>query len=150
MQIKQATLKELCFVKRITQKTISKIYPKYYPTGAVKFFKAHHSTACIKNDIERAAVFLLFENEKQIATVTINENHINRLFVLEEYQHKGYGKALLDFAENQIKCSYDEVVLSASFPAKHVYIKRGYIDKDFCSIKTYNGDFLCYDVMVKK
>ena len=27
------------------------------------------------------------------------DNNINRLFALVEYQHEGFGKALLDFAE---------------------------------------------------
>lgn len=43
----------------------------------------------------------------------MREIHINRLFVLEEYQRKGY------------------------------------VDKEYHAIQTDNGDYLCYDVMVK-
>ena len=84
------------------------------------------------------------------ATVTINEIHINRLFVLEEYQHKGYGKELLDFAEKSISVRYSEAILDASLPAKHIYLKRGYVDIEFHTMQTGNGDYLCYDVMIKK
>jgi RimJ/RimL family protein N-acetyltransferase len=82
--------------------------------------------------------------------MTIKENHIMRLFVRKEAQHRGFGTALLDFAEEKIAECYDEAVLDASFPAKHIYLKRGYRDKDFCTVETGNGDYLCYDVMSKK
>lgn len=73
-----------------------------------------------------------------------------RLFVLNEYQHKSYGSALLNYAEQTIKEQYSKAVLDASFPAKQIYLKRGYLDKEYHTIKTDNGDYLCYDVMVKK
>lgn len=149
MKIKKATFDTFLFAKNITQETIDKVFPKYYPVGAVNFFKAHHSNESIRNDIKDGNVFLLFDNEKPIATVTIKENHINRLFVLEKYQRKGYGKALLDFAEKSISITYSEVILDASLPAKHIYLKRGYVDKEYHAIQTDNGDYLCYDVLVK-
>ena len=44
---------------------------------------------------------------------------------------------------------YSECVLDASFPAKHIYLKRGYREKEFNRIQTGCGDFLCCDVMTK-
>lgn len=82
-----------------------------------------------------------------VGTVTISGNNINRLFVLPEYQHKGYGKALLDFAEKKILESYECVQIDASLPAKQIYKKRGYKETEYNIIKTDNGDCLCYDVM---
>lgn len=82
-----------------------------------------------------------------VGTVTISRNNINRLFVLPEYQHKGYGKALLDFAEKKILESYECVHIDASLPAKQIYKKRGYKETEYNIIKTDNGDCLCYDVM---
>lgn len=149
MKVEKATFDTFLFVKKITQETINCIYPKYYPAGAVNFFKKHHNDDNIRNDINSGNVFLLFEQEKPIATVTINDNHINRLFVLEEYQHNGYGKALLDFAEKHISNAYTKAILDASFPAKHIYLKRGYTDMEYHTILADNGDFLCYDVMEK-
>lgn len=71
----------------------------------------------------------------------------NRLFILPDYQHKGYGKALLDFAEKKILEVYECVQIDASFPAKRIYLKRGYKEIEYNIIKTDNGDCLCYDVM---
>ena len=43
MDIRQATLSDLSIIKRISEVTISEIYPHYYPKGAVDFFLEHHS-----------------------------------------------------------------------------------------------------------
>ena len=149
MKIEQATELMFSAVKRITHETIDEIYPQYYPAGAVDLFKRYHSDENILSDIKNGYVFLLYVDAEPIATITINGNHILRLFVLSEYQHKGYGNALLDFAEKKIAESYTEVELDASFPAKHIYLKRGYSEKEYHKLQAENGDYLCYDVMVK-
>lgn len=150
MRIEIAASHMVPIVRNITQETIDKIYPQYYPVGAVSFFKAHHNDNHISSDIESGNTFLLYENDTAAATITIRENRILRLFVLPEYQHRGYGKALLEFSEKAISNTYSEVILDASFPAKQIYLKRGYVDKEYHIIKTDNGDYLCYDVMVKQ
>lgn len=45
---------------------------------------------------------------------------------------------------------YDEIQLDASFPAKAIYLKRGYSVIESNVIKAKQDDFLCYDVMGKK
>ena len=35
----------------------------------------------------------------------------------------------------------------ASFPAKRIYLKRGYKETEYNIIEADNGDCLCYDVM---
>lgn len=136
-------------VKEITQTTIRMVYPHYYPAGAVDFFCNHHSDEKIRKDIEEGNVYLLNDEGKTIGTVTINDNEINRLFVLPSEQHKGYGRALMDFAEAKILEHFDDIVLSASFPAKHIYLKRGYEETEYHVIDTANGDHLCFDYMKK-
>ena len=136
-------------VKKITQHTIREIYPKYYPSGAVQFFCEHHCDENILKDILDGKVYLLQSGSQVFATVTVNNNNINRLFVLPEHQHKGYGKLLLDFAENMVAEKYDSVVIDASFSAKKIYKNRGYDEIEYNVIETDNGDYLCYDVMKK-
>ena len=126
------------------------MYPKYYPQGAVDFFSAHHSDERITSDIAGGFVYLLEDDGTAVGTVTIETNHINRLFVLPTYQHRGYGRYLMDFAENKVFEQYDSVELDASFPAKRIYLKRGYVDMEYHVIDTENGDHLCYDVMKKE
>ena len=137
-------------VKTIIQTTIRTVYPHYYPVGAVDFFCEYHSDEKIKKDIEEGNVYLLNDDGKTVGTVTINDNEINRLFVMPAEQHKGYGRALMDFAEAKILESFDDIELSASFPAKHIYLKRGYKETEYHVIDTANGDHLCFDYMKKK
>ena len=147
MRLAAAQKDDLQIIRDITQTTINTIYPKYYPAGAVQFFLAHHSDEHIMADISCGKVFVLYEDGSPVGTVTISDNNINRLFVLPECQHKGYGKALLDFAEKKILESYECVKIDASFPAKRIYKKRGYKEIEYNIIETDNGDCLCYDVM---
>ena len=150
MKIIQAAAGDFEAVKRITRNTIRAVYPRYYPVGAVEFFCRHHSDERIMADIASGKVYLLVYDDQAAGTVTISGNEINRLFVLPEYQHRGYGKALLDFAENKILKGFQTVIIDASLPAKPIYKKRGYRETEYHTIQTENGDFLCYDVMEMK
>ena len=147
MNIRIANEFDFEYVKRITQTTIKTVYPKYYPAGAVQFFCDHHSDEKILEDIKANRVYFIENEENEVGTVTICGNEINRLFVLTKYQHMGYGRALMDFAEKMISKETDTVVLDASLPAKKIYLLRGYKETAYNIIKTDNGDYLCFDVM---
>jgi GNAT superfamily N-acetyltransferase len=151
MKIRKAYEKDFETVKSITHTTIKAVYPHYYPTGAVDFFLKHHSDENIRRDIEIGSVYLLSDENGEIAgTVTVAENHINRLFVLPEYQGRGYGSELIRFAEELISEKYAYIEIDASFSAKSIYIRKGYQFVEYNIIRTENGDFLCYDVMKKE
>lgn len=145
--VREAGQNDLDIVRAITQTTIRSIYPRYYPEGAVEFFSKYHSDENIMADLLDGKVYILYADAVPVSTVTISENHINRLFVLPEHQHKGYGKTLLDLAEKKILENYDHVMIDASFPAKKMYIKRGYKEIEYGIITTDNGDYLCFDIM---
>ena len=150
MIIVSASEADFDIVKAITQQTIKAVYPHYYPKGAVDFFLAHHSDEKIMRDIRNGDVFLLYTDDNEAAgTVTTEKNEINRLFVLPEFQGHGFGGALLNYAEKRIAVNYDVAELSVSLPAKAIYLKKGYIFKEYCTIKTDNGDYLCFDNMEK-
>jgi GNAT superfamily N-acetyltransferase len=102
-------------------------------------------------DIDAGIVYLVVADDGVPAgTVTLTDNEIDRLFVLPEFQGKGYGRALLDFAEERIAAAYDVIILHASLSAKNIYLKRGFREVDYIKIDTGYGDFLCADVMEKK
>lgn len=149
MTIQYAEIGDLERIQFIAHETINAIYPRYYPKGAVDFFLAHHNAEKITADINSKCVFGMEHGGLMIGTVTVHEYEICRLFVLPEYQGKGYGGALLEFAEQMILENYGRAALSASFPAKAIYLKRGYKEISFNSVLTENGDFLCYDTMEK-
>ena len=111
MNIKIAEEKDFNDVKKITRETIMEIYPKYYPHGAVRFFAEHHSDENIMRDIRAGIVYLLISDEGIPAgTVTLTNNEIDRLFVLPSFQRRGYGKSLMDMAEEKISSISSEGV----------------------------------------
>ncbi len=148
--IRKASPADLHTVYDIVQKTIAEIYPHYYPKGAVRFFQEHHSIAHIEKDLAEDAVYLLYDGELPIATLTINGNEINRLFVLPGMQGKGYGTQLMDLAEAWIAEYSYEAVLCSSFAAQELYMKRGYRIDQYWKIPCEHGDFLCYYTMKKE
>ncbi len=151
MSIRKANEADFFIVKKITAETINAIYPHYYPKGAVEFFLAHHNDENILSDIKNEKVFLCVDTEANaVGTVTLNENEIGRLFVLPEYQGRGYGRELLEFSENAILEKYSEIILHASLPAKNIYLKRGFRITESHVINAPYGDFLCYDMMIKE
>lgn len=151
MKIIRAADADFETVRQITQDTIRTVYPHYYPEGAVAFFLAHHNDAAIEQDIRKSRVFLCISDSGEAAgTVTIHDNEIGRLFVLPQFQGNGFGRALLDFAEQEIARNYEFSVLDVSFSAKAIYLKRGYEAVSWHVIETENGDFLCFDEMRRK
>ncbi len=147
--IRKADVKEYDVITALVRKTIEAVYPKYYPAGAVRFFLEHHKPEKILADINAGNVYVLESDGVLAGTVTIDENEIARLFVNPSGQGCGLGRQLMDFAENMIFGYSKTVRLASSLPAKSMYIKRGYKEKEYRKILTDNGDYLCYDVMEK-
>ncbi len=150
MDIITAKASDLEIVKSISHSTINAVYPHYYPAGAVDFFLAHHSGENILRDIEAGLVYLAVADEKAVGTVTVSGDEINRLFVLPESQGQGFGVSLLRFAENMVAEHFGTARLDSSLPAKTLYAKMGYMVIKSDRIKTDNGDYLCYDTMIKR
>lgn len=148
--IYKAIMEDLPIVKNITTKTIKAIYPKYYPKGAVAFFLEHHNDENIKKDILDQNVYLLKKDNIVVGTITISQHEVCRLFVLPQYQKKGYGSRLLEYAEDIISKDSSYIILDSSLPAKDMYIKKQYHFVESHTLLTKNGDYLSYDVMQKK
>ncbi len=93
-------------------------------------FKLHNEQS-IARDISDGSVYLYRLSGEPVATFTINENEIAWLFVLPDFQGRGIGTEILDFAERQIFEKHDDVVLHASLSAKIIYLKRGYREIEY-------------------
>lgn len=147
MQLKRAECP--AEVAEIVEKTIRVIYPHYYPSGAVQFFLELHNEDRIMEAADREDIYLAVVKEKIVGTGSIRGNEIRRLFILPEYQAKGYGSRLMDLLEDMVFRQYPVVHIDASFPAEGMYLKRGYRIKTFERIGTESGDYLCYHTMEK-
>ena len=149
MKIRLAELDDLIILVEIVHQTIKQIFPRYYPMGAVDSFLDYHSESTILDDIKSQNIYVLDVGGAPVGTITIKENMMNRLFVLPEYQGKGYGEALFVFSEQLIFEKYKKIRLEASLPAKIFYLKHGYKEVESHAMLVENGDYLFYDVMEK-
>lgn len=147
-QIVKATTQDLNTVKYIVYETIKNIYPNYYPTEIVTFFLNYHDEESILADLNKGTIFLLSENGKFIGTGTINEDHINRVYVLPDFQGKGFGSQIMTLLEDQIGLNYDGIYLDSSLPAFRMYTKRGYYPVEYQE-ESINDQILCYHIMKK-
>ena len=150
MQIRKATTQDLECVRGTHAGNNLSDLSQVLSAGAVQFFLNHHCDGKISADIRQGCVYLAEDPADGIVgTVTVKADEISRLFVLPEQQRKGYGQALLAYAEQQVFAAYPQATLDASLPAKAMYLKQGYHAQAFHSLPAEGLTFLCYDVMVK-
>lgn len=127
MQLKRAKCPEK--VTEIVENTIKAIYPRYYSAGAVQFFLDLHQEQNIREAMEKEEIYFAVIQGKLVGTGSIRGNEICRLFILPEYQGKGYGSRLMDMLEDRVFRKYPAIHIDASFPAESMYLKRGYREK---------------------
>ncbi len=136
-------------VGEVVRKSIEGTYPYYYPTEVVEFFLALHSLENIKEDIIGGNVWLLIDEGRVVGTGAFKDNHITRVYVLPEYQGKGYGSYIMEQLEEEISKHYTKAELDASLPAATLYAHRGYSTKAHGKWQCENGVVLVYEVMEK-
>ena len=139
--------KEIC---EIVQDTIRKVYPKYYLPEIVDMFCELHNEDNIGVDIKNENVYVILENNKIIGTGTITENHITRVYVLPEFQGKGFGTFIMKKLEEEIGKQYDKAELDTSLPACKLYYNLGYKTIDHGILECAGGVILVYEIMEKK
>ncbi len=81
-------------IRNILHTTIKSVYPKYYPKEVVDFFCEHHSAEHIKEGIATGRMGMLTDGEIVVGTGCYYENEITGVYVLPEYQGKGYGTVM--------------------------------------------------------
>lgn len=133
----------------LVQCTIKEIYAKYYRDEVVSFFCKWHSMEKILADVESKKVYVMLSNDKIVATGTADGEHITRVYVLPEYQRRGYGSAIMDFLEEKIINENGAAWIDSSLPAGRFYHSRGYMTKEHRECELDNGKILEYEVMKK-
>lgn len=150
MRYEPAAKENLQEIYNVVQHTIKTIYPKYYPTEVVDFFCELHSEEAIWKDIENGDVGILKVDGKIVATGCFVENHITRVYVLPEYQKRGYGTFIIKNIEAEMMQQYDKAFLDASLPAAALYEKLGFITVKHEKYTVKNEVVLVYEIMEKK
>ncbi|MCB6413598.1 hypothetical protein LI221_00725 [Faecalimonas umbilicata] len=93
-------------VSAIVRETIQKVYPHYYPSGAVQFFLDLHSEARIKEVMSYEEIYLAMVQENIIGTGSIRKNEICRLFRMKKWKQKTeISSAIIRWKKSrQMKC----------------------------------------------
>lgn len=149
MEYIQATMEHLTKVFDIVQDTIKTIYPLYYPKEVVDFFCQLHSIENIQKNLANHSVGILIDEGIIVGTGCFLDEHITRVYVLPQYQKKGYGTYIMDCLELEISKKYKKAYLDASLPASHLYERRGYLTSKHCKYEVDNGVILVYEIMEK-
>lgn len=137
-------------LKFIVHTTIKKSYAGIYPEEVIEYFLNHHSREKMKEDVPKGYTCMLEANERYIATGSIVGNEIKRVFVLPEYQGKGFGKKIMvKLEENAMKNGIQKVTLCASLPSKDFYVALGYKIVRFTHFPVNNNKKLEYYDMEK-
>ena len=93
---------------------------------------------------------VLTDGEIAVGTGCYYENKITGVYVLPEYQGKGYGTIILNHLEKEIFKDHDTVLLDASLAAVFLYEHRGYKTIGHGKYDLENGVKLVYEKMEKK
>ena len=117
MEYRLAKTEDANEIYEIVQDTIKRVYPKYYLPEIVDMFCEFHDKENIGKDIEDGNTYVILENDKIMGTGTRKENHITRVYVLPDFQRKGYGTFIMNQLEAEIGKQYDRAEIDASLPA---------------------------------
>ena len=137
-------------IYQLVQNTINAIYPLYYPQGVVEFFCGLHSKENIATDIENGFVRVLLSGDCLVGTGSYKENHISRLFVVSDFQKKGYGSYIMQCLEKEISLNSTIIYLDASLAAACFYEHRGYKTLKHEELFINGNARLAYEVMEKR
>ena len=149
MIIKKAENEDINEVYRLIQNTIKSEYKNVYTKNEVRFFSELHSISAITEDIAKGRVYILLNDDKIMATATLEKNHVLRVFVSNSCIGQGYGSIIMDFIEKEIVKSYPESILDTSLVAKEFYLHRGYVCIGRDSVQIENDEILEYEIMKK-
>lgn len=150
MEYIMAKEEDLGFVYQMVQNTVKTIYPKYYPKEVVDFFCELHGRENIAKEIAKGNVGILTDNDQMTGTGSCDGNHITRVYVLPQFQGKGYGSFIMQCLEDKISARYDRALLDASLPACRFYECRGYRTIRHEKWTVENDVVLVYEVMEKE
>ena len=145
----KATEGDAEIVCKIVQETKAEIYPHYYTQAVVDFFGRLHSIENITKDIKDEKIDILKVDGIIVGTGSREDNHITRVYVLPEYEGKGYGSIIMDHLEAEIFSEYDECNLDASLPATMFYEHRGFKTVEHKKHDIGEGEVMIYEIMKK-
>ena len=141
---------DLAALKALVHKTITTCYPGRYGVEAVRFFIDYHSEEAILRDAEKSFTIVLAKAGRPLATGTIVDDEIKRVFVDPAFQKQGFGRRIMQQLEKTAaRQRTGTVKLDASLPSKAFYDRLGYVTVEPAFLPVGNGRRLDFFKMQK-
>ena len=151
MEFITAMPEHLGIAEQIVHCSIRTTYSLYYSQEIVDFFcNRIHTRENILRDISDGNLWLIREHGVFVGTGCVRGSELARLYILPEYQHRGFGSAMMDFMEQKAAEHHDTARLAPSSLAVDFYKRRGYKLVHHSVSTLEHGSELVYDIMEKK
>ena len=141
---------DLPAVLEMIYRTIDISFAGVYPPSAWEHFKEHHSPKEILRDASEGETIVLEENDSIIATGTLVNGKITRVYVDAPQQGSGLGKRIMKILEQRAKdTGLQSLFLYSSTVAKPFYLGIGYRIEAGKAATMPDGELLEYIEMKK-
>lgn len=148
--LKKAEKENLISIKELVDRTIDISYESVYSEKCINFFKKHHSLKNIEEDLKKENVMVLELNNEIIGTGTLAGNEIGRVFIIPEFQGKGFGKIIMKKLEEiALLKKIERINLDSSLVAYKFYKSLDYMTIKEEMIKISEENKLNYFEMEK-
>jgi len=127
LSIRRFSKNDLSPLCNLISETIEKCYTEIYPPKAVRFFIAYHAPENILRDAAVGIVLVGWRGGTPVATATLVNNYVCRVFVHPQCQGQGFGKEMSDAIERlAIDKSIDKLELDASLTSRRFWERLGW------------------------
>jgi diamine N-acetyltransferase len=159
IQITTANLSDVCVINRLAHKIWWHTYGDFISTQQITFMlNEMYSEASLQNQLQQGHTFKLisFENNfcgfaSYCKTSKIGLFKIAKLYIHQNYQGLGLGKALIYTIENEVKAlgaTAIQLNVNRENKAQYFYLKMGY--KIFDSVNICYHNFILNDYVMHK
>jgi len=148
--IRQFEPADLEAVFALVARTIETSYAGVYGRTAIDHFHGHHTRDAIRLGADEGVTLLLEADGRLLATGTLVDDHVDRVYVDPEHQGRGLGRRVMAVLEQRARqAGLGPIRLAASIPALAFYERLGYRTVSEERHDFPDGDCLPWFKMVK-
>ena len=151
IQVRQAKEEDLPSIYRLVQNVVAISYNGVYPTEAIEAFKHHHSEEQIRIDATDGYTIVAEYDNEIVATGTLYETNIRRIYISPRHQRKGIGRLIIQELEKKALAEkLTTLDLGASLVSRQFWESLGFVVHREDYVPVRNDQKLHYFWMVKK
>ena len=124
------TLENITEAARIHSISWQESHRSFCSEDFINLHNVEHQQKYISEKIANGSKFYLLIDQEPVAVVSVTDSLIEDLYVLPEYQNRGYGSQLLDYVVTIIKdqdLTPTLWILENNDGAKRLYLRKGFV-----------------------